>query len=220
MYVYFLREAAWLAELCGRNCVAAEYRIRADSVSQAIERLCWCEEAGLYSDETNGKYFSMENAFPLETKCTFAYAYFWFRALEAVGLYEKTDMMMNRLRGLPAMGCTTIPETPDAPRSDCHAWGAIAIYEFAAVVLGVRTISAAERKIRIAPRIDGRTYAKGDVYTGGGKVFVNWKVENDVFTLTVKSDEGTHNEIVLPDGDVQYADAAEVTYTAAVPKMR
>ena len=192
MYVYFLRLAADLAELCGRTGAAAEYRDRADAVAAAIEEKCWNEKRGLYADETNSVYFSqqmqvwctlsgiadgerarqiMENAIPLETKCTFAYAYFWFRALEQVGLYHETERMMNRLRGLLDLNCSTIPETPDAPRSECHAWGAIAIYEFAAVVLGVRTVSAAEKKLRIAPHTDGRTYAKGDVYTGCGKVW-------------------------------------------------
>ena len=110
----------------------------------------------------------MENALTLDAKCTFAYAYFWFRALESVGLYDHSDTMMDRLRALPALGCTTIPETPDAPRSDCHAWGAIAIYEFAAVILGVHTVDAAKKRIRIAPRIDGRHHAYGTVYTGIG----------------------------------------------------
>ncbi|MGN1345628.1 MAG: alpha-L-rhamnosidase C-terminal domain-containing protein [Eubacteriales bacterium] len=234
MYVYFLRAAAELADVCGRACVAAEYRNRADAVAAAIEKLCWNEEKGLYADDIAGVHFSqhmqvwctlsgiadekrahriMENALPLETSCTFAYAYFWFRALEQVGLYSETERMMNRLRGLLELDCTTIPETPDAPRSDCHAWGAIAIYEFAAVVLGVRTVSAAEKKIRIAPRIEGRSYAKGEVFTGGGKVWVDWMVTDGVFSLYVKSAEGTHKEIVLPNGAVYTSDDAEVRYT-------
>lgn len=234
MYVYFLRTAAELMDLCGRSCVAAEYRGRADDVAAAIEKLCWKEEKGLYSDDISGDHFSqhmqvwctlngmadeararqiMENAIPLETKCTFAYGYFWFRALEQVGLYGETERMMDRLRGLIDLDCSTIPETPDAPRSDCHAWGAIAIYEFAAVVLGVRTISAAEKKIRIAPRINGRTYAKGDVYTGCGKVWVDWKVDDGVFFLHIESAEGAHKEIVLPNGAVFTTDDAVVNYT-------
>ncbi len=234
MYVYFLRTGADLMELCGRTGVAAEYRERADKVADAIEKLCWSEKRGLYADETNGVYFSqqmqvwctlsgiasgerahqiMENAIPLETKCTFAYAYFWFRALEQVGLYHETERMMNRLRGLIELNCSTIPETPDAPRSDCHAWGAIAIYEFAAVVLGVQTVSAAEKKIRIAPHIEGRTYAKGDVYTGCGKISVDWKIVDGIFYLTVTSEEGSHKEVVLPNGAVLTTDEAVVNYT-------
>ena len=139
--------------------------------------------------------------------------YFWFRALEQVGMYHETERMMNRLRGLLDLNCSTIPETPDAPRSECHAWGAIAIYEFAAVVLGVRTVSAAEKKLRIAPHIEGRTYAKGDVYTGCGKVWVEWKIEGGIFYLHIESEKGTHKEVVLPNGAVYTTDDAVVDCT-------
>lgn len=240
MYVWILRRAAELADVCGRTSAGAEYRARADRTEAAVESLCWDEEKGLYADEIRHDYFSqhmqvwcvlsgiagkhegrsrriMENALPLGTRCTFAYAYFWFRALEEVGLYGETAEMMNRLRGLLDLNCTTIPETPDAPRSDCHAWGAIAIYEFAAVVLGVRTVSAAGKKLRIAPRPDeGRDHAEGTVYTGCGPVRVRWTVENGLFTLTVRSSPDAEKEIVLPDGSVNVTREAEVTRTARV----
>ena len=235
MYVYFLRAAADLADLCGRTSTGDEYRTRADRCAEAIERLCWDEDRGLYADETNHAYFSqhmqvwctlsgiageararriMENAVPLATKCTFAYAYFWFRALEKVGLYAECETMIDRLRALPALNCTTIPETPDAPRSDCHAWGAIAIYEFAAVVLGVRTISASEKKLRIAPRIDGRDHASGTVFTGAGPVKVEWKYADGLFTLRIRSSSDAEKEIVLPDGKMIVTRHADVSLAA------
>ena len=235
MYVYFLRAAAALSDLCGRTSTGDEYRARADRCAEAIERLCWDEGRGLYADETKHVYFSqhmqvwctlagiadgsrarriMENAAALETKCTFAYAYFWFRALEQVGLYDECEPMIDRLRALPSLHCTTIPETPDAPRSDCHAWGAIAIYEFAAVVLGVRTVSAAENKLRIAPRIDGRDHAHGTVYTGCGPVKVAWTYSDGLFTLRVRSASGAEKEIVLPDGQTVVTRYADVSLAA------
>lgn len=221
MYVYVLREAAKLNALCGRDSTADTYRTLADSVADSVQSLCYRADRGLYSDDLRGEYYSqhmqvwcvlagiaqgevaqriMENALELDAKCTFAYAYFWFRALEAVGLYKKSDAMLDRLRALPSLGCTTIPETPDAPRSDCHAWGAIAIYEFAAVVLGVRTVDAAKKRIRIAPRIDGREHACGTVCTGIGKVFVEWTRKNGTFTLHVHASGAGEKEICLPDG--------------------
>jgi len=231
MYVYFLRLAADLADVCGRHSTALEYRTRASAVSEAVEKNCWDEERGLYADDINRAYFSqhmqvwctltgiadrtrargiMENAVGLDTKCTFAYTYFWFRALEQTGLYHETGHMMDRLRGLIDLNCTTIPETPDAPRSECHAWGAIAIYEFAAVVLGVRTVSAAEKKLSIRPRIEGRTYAKGTVYTGCGKVWVDWKTEDGEFILHIESEAGSHKEITLPNGESFCTDDAVI----------
>ena len=223
--------------LCGRQSTADEYRSLADSTASAIQSLCYRAERGLYSDDLRGEYYSqhmqvwcvlsgiaegkaarkiMENALDLEAKCTFAYAYFWFRALETVGLYDKADAMMNRLRALPALGCTTIPETPDAPRSDCHAWGAIAIYEFAAAILGVRTVDAAKKRILIAPRIDGRDHARGTVYTGIGKVFVEWTKKNGTFTLHVHTDGEGEKEICLPDGLSFVSLEDDITCTCAI----
>lgn len=234
MYVFALRQAAELFAVCGRNCTAAEYRARADEIAGVIEEKAWHEDKGLYADDLAGNYYSqhmqvwcvlsdiatgdkahriMENALPLEAACTQAYGYLYFRALEKAGLYDKTEIMMDKLRALPALHCTTIPETPDAPRSDCHAWGAVAIYEFAAVVLGVRTMSAADKKIRIQPRIAGRDHAKGSVAVVGGMVTVDWKVEDGWFKMHVIAPRGLNQEIVLPNGAVMHTDLDRAVYT-------
>ena len=234
MYVFALREAAKLASLCGRNSTADEYLARADRLASAIEKLAWREDKGLYADDLAGNYFSqhmqvwcvlsgmaqgekarriMENALPLETRCTQAYGYLYFRALETAGLYEKTAEMMDNLRELPALHCTTIPETPHAPRSDCHAWGAVAIYEFAAVVLGVRTLSAADKKVRIRPDITGRDHARGSVAAVGGYITVDWKIEDGWFRMQVIAPRGLQQEIVLPNGAVMHTDLDRAVYT-------
>ena len=237
MYVYALREAAKLASLCGRDCVSAEYTGRADRLVSAIEALAWREDRGLYADDLAGNYYSqhmqvwcvlsgiargekarriMENALPLDTKCTQAYGYLYFRALEAAGLYDKTQDMMDNLRALIPLHCTTIPETPDAPRSDCHAWGAVAIYEFAAVVLGVRTLSAADKKVRIQPDITGRDHAKGSVATIGGMISVDWKIEDGWFRMRIAAPRGLNQEIVLPNGAVMHTDLDAAVYTCRI----
>jgi len=234
MYVFALRQAAELASLCGRNCTAAEYRARADRLAEKIEALAWREEKGLYADDLAGIYYSqhmqvwcvlsgiatgekahriMENALELEAACTQAYGFLYFRALEKAGLYEKTGIMMDRLRALPALNCTTIPETPDAPRSDCHAWGAVAIYEFTAVVLGVRTLSAADKKVQIKPSIAGRDHARGSVATVGGMITVDWKIEDGWFRMLVNAPRGLNQEIVLPNGAVMHTDLDRAVYT-------
>ena len=234
MYVFALRQAAELASLCGRTGTAAEYRARADKLAENIEKLAWREDKGLYADDLAGNYYSqhmqvwcvlsgiaagekahriMENALGLEAACTQAYGYLYFRALEKAGLYDKTGDMMDKLRALPALNCTTIPETPDAPRSDCHAWGAVAIYEFAAVVLGVRTVSAADRKVQIKPDITGRDHAKGSVAAAGGYITVDWKIEDGWFRMQVTAPRGLNQEIVLPNGAVMHTDLDRAVYT-------
>lgn len=237
MYVFALRQAAKLFDICDRHCTANEYRDRADKLAEKIEKLCWREDKGLYADDLSGNYYSqhmqvwcvlsgiatgekahriMENSLNLDAACTQAYGYLYFRALEKAGIYEKTNIMMDKLRALPALNCTTIPETPVAPRSDCHAWGAVAIYEFAAVVLGVRTISAADKKVQIRPHIAGRDHAKGSVATVGGRITVDWVVEDGWFKMHVVAPRGLNQEIVLPNGAVMHTDLDRAVYTCKV----
>jgi hypothetical protein len=144
----------------------------------------------------------MKNALDLEAKATYAFAYFYFRALEICGLYEYTEEMMNSYRGLLKLNCTTVPETPEYSRSDCHAWGALAIYEFSATVLGVRTDNVQEKSIAIKPYIKGRDKASGTVSTIAGDVYVSWKKNGKKFEITVKTDDDVRKTIYMPDGRV------------------
>ena len=159
----------------------------------------WCVLSGVCKGAKAKRI--MKNALNLEAKATYAFAYFYFRALERVGLYDKTKEMMDSYRGLLKLNCTTVPETPTNSRSDCHAWGAIAIYEFSATVLGVRTENVGEKSVAIKPYIKGRNYARGTVSTIAGDVTVDWKKKNGEFTLTVSSESGVKKVITMPNGD-------------------
>ena len=55
----------------------------------------------------------MEKSFSLSrATVSFAYAYFLFRALEKTELYHMRKSMIDSLRNLVSLGCTTVPETP------------------------------------------------------------------------------------------------------------
>jgi hypothetical protein len=138
----------------------------------------------------------------LAAKSTYAFAFFYFRALESCGLYEYTEEMMNSYRNLLKLNCTTVPETPEETRSECHAWGAIALYEFSATVLGVRTENVAEKSISIKPYIKDRDFARGTVSTIAGDVTVSWKKENGTFTIEISSVNDCDKVVYLPDGSV------------------
>ena len=224
MMAYFLQCAAKLNEICGRSDVAEEYLTVAESLKKNTEKYFYDKEKGLYADDVNHIYYSqhmqtwcvlsgvckgakakkiMKNALSLEAKATYAFAYFWFRALERVGLYDKTKEMMDSYRGLLKLNCTTVPETPTLSRSDCHAWGAIAIYEFSATVLGVRTENVNEKSVSIKPYIKDRAYAKGTVSSIAGDITVEWKKEKKSFTLTVSSaNDGVKKVITMPNGEI------------------
>jgi hypothetical protein len=239
MMAYFLQCAAKLNEICGRCDVADEYLATADMLKKNTEKFFYDKEKGLYADNLEHTKYSqhmqtwcvlsgvatgrkakqiMKNSLTLDAKATYAFAYFYFRALEVCGMYDKTEEMMNSYRHLLELNCTTIPETPEYSRSDCHAWGALAIYEFSATILGVRTENVAEKSVAIKPYIKGRNSAKGTVSTINGEVYVEWHKEGKEFVLTVESDDDVKKAIYMPDGTVLETDISEITLRCPIKK--
>ena len=234
MMAYFLQCAAKLNLVLGRVDVANEYLKTAEMLKSNTEKYFWDKEKGLYADNLDHTKYSqhmqtwcvlsglatgrrarkiMKGSLNLEAKATFAFAYFYFRALERCGLYNYTSEMMEKYRGLIKLNCTTVPETPTYSRSDCHAWGALAIYEFSATVLGVRTYDVNDKSVSIKPYIKGRNYAKGTVSSIGGDIFVYWKKSRGVFEITVESKEnGVEKRIYLPNGEEIITSKKKATY--------
>ena len=56
--------------------------------------------------------------------------FYLFRALEAVGMYDRTKDLWTDWEHFLVLHCTTYPETQYDPRSDCHGWSALPLYEF------------------------------------------------------------------------------------------
>ena len=233
MMAYFLQCAAKLNVICGRRDVAKEYLDKSNSIKKNVEKFFYDKKKGLYADNlTHTKYSQhmqtwcvlsgvckgekarriMENCQDLEAKSTYAFAYFYFRALESVGLYEKTEEMMESYRNLLKLNCTTVPETPEYSRSDCHAWGALAIYEFSATVLGVRTYDINEKSVLVKPYIKDRDFAKGTVSTIGGNITVEWKKSDDVFEITVSGGKATKKIVQMPNGDIYETSKEKSTF--------
>ena len=74
---------------------------------------------------------------------------------------------------------TTCAENDLDERSDCHAWGALALYELPSVTLGVRPGAPGYKKIEVCPTPGYLDYANGDVITPHGTVHVEWHKEQD-----------------------------------------
>ncbi len=237
MLAYFLKCASKLNIVCGRRDVANEYTTLAKSLIKKTNEVFWDEKRGMYADDVNHIYFSqhmqtwctlsgtatpkrakkiMTKSLNIEAKSTFAFAYFYFRALEVAGMYEKTEEMMTLYRNLIKLNCTTIPETPTDSRSECHAWGALAIYEFSATVLGVRTYDVSEKSVAIKPYIKGRDSARGTVSSIGGDIYVSWKKASKEFTIMVKSNDNVRKVIYLPNGEVYETTNSEITLSCEI----
>ncbi len=241
VYAAGLRSAACMMRESGRDGVAAEYLERADRILEAVDRLCWCEEEGLFEEGPGIRDFSqhtqvwavlsglaegirarrvMEGTLrrPGLYKCTFPWMYTMFRALEKADMYQETDALWDMWRGLPAMSLTTIPEMPVNTRSDCHAWGALPLWEFPRKVLGVQPAVPGWAIVLIEPKALFLQDASGEAITPHGPVFVSWKRSETTFSLECRLPEGVSAEVRLPDGSVHAVPAdAERTLELTCP---
>ncbi|MDO5336751.1 MAG: alpha-L-rhamnosidase C-terminal domain-containing protein [Eubacteriales bacterium] len=124
------------------------------------------------------------------TQCTVAMRFYLFRALEKTGLYQYTNQYWEAWRKMIANHCTTCVESEAYARSECHAWGALALYELPGTVLGVRPAEPGYRKIQIAPVSGYLTSAAGRVKTPVGDVWVSWKIEDGKCRVDYKAPQG------------------------------
>lgn len=228
MLAYTLEKLAYMHQLLG-NTIGCYYDL-ADKIKKSVKALCFDEKCGFYADSPSKTHYSQHQQIwavlcgmetgdtakdllirsnSLKTAITPAYMYLYFRALEIAGIYDEAEAVMDQLRTLIDLGCTTTPETLfEDNRSECHAWSAVAIYEFTAKVLG---ITYADGTIYIAPYTKGRTYAKGEVATPVGMVQCHWKKSGDRFSIAILLPEGEKAQLTLPDGTTSLVESG--TYT-------
>lgn len=179
---------------------AEEYRIRAEKLQISINQYC-VGQNGMYQDgpgidsysqhcqvfailtntvskKTGGKILreTLEHK-EVYPQCTIAMMFYLFRALEECEMYSYTDELWNIWRTMIRNHMTTCAEDPLRSRSDCHAWGALALYELPAVVLGVRPTKPGFAAYEVNPQPGKLQWAKGSVVIPKGKINVSWKVD-------------------------------------------
>lgn len=225
MYVDALRKAAEMNQATGRNDTAAEYRERASHVIVSIQKLCWSEERQLFQDGPGiGEYSQHAQIWSLLAgaaqggkaaklaesvledrslhQVSYAMAFFLFRALSASRMYERAPDPWEPWKRQVNLHLTTWVEDSVSERSDCHAWGAVPLYEFTAEILGVKPGNAGYRSILIEPKTAALSWAKGHVATPHGTVYVEWRHHADIgkFELCVRGLNRIPTEIRFPDG--------------------
>ena len=118
-------------------------------------------------------------------RCSVAMNFYLFRALEQTGLYAYTDRCWDIWRKMVQNNCTTCVEAEFYARSECHAWGALALYEIPSVILGVRPAAPGYSKLEVKPCTGYLTSASGTVHTPAGDVRVSWHKIGDKIDLKV-----------------------------------
>ena len=121
--------------------------------------------------------------------------FYLFRALEKTNLYEYTDMYWNSWREMIKNNATTCTEAETYGRSECHAWGSLALYELPSAILGVKSASAGYRTLTVKPVVGYLDFAEGTVKTPLGNIKVSWKKENGNIMLNYEIPEGMHIDL-------------------------
>lgn len=213
LYLYGLMHVEKLLNAIDERESANKYRQKAEHIRQAIKAHC-IGTNGLLMDGPGVEAYSVhcqvfailtDLVAPVEGKrlltstlnqtgvaqCSVAMSFYLFRALEKVGWYEQTDHLWELWRDMLRNNMTTCVENDTDARSDCHAWSAVALYELPAVTLGVQPAAAGYEKIAIKPVPGYLQYAKGQVITPKGMVYVEWsKDDAGQMTLHYQAPEG------------------------------
>lgn len=217
MYAYALMSAAELNRVFGRKDTAEEYEKRQKDILSVVEEYCWDEERQMYREGPSFYQYTqhaqawavlngmvqgeraraiLKNALAEDVlKVTFSTSYEWFRALEKTGMYEMTEENMELWKVLPALGCTTCPETPGNTRSDCHAWSALPIYEMIRVIAGIAPEGDGWKKARICPHMDYLPDLEGEAATPKGAVRFSYRTR-----IREDGEKEYEYQITLPEG--------------------
>lgn len=211
IYSYTLKIASNLMLFIDSRSLFKEYKVRSMKIDKAIKRYCLDEEIGLFKDGIRTRQFSQHcqiwavlnelvkgdrARFIIEkviedksiSEVSIAHSYFLFRALDKTNLYNKYGpILLNRWKKLLDMNVTTFPETFENPRSECHGWSAVPIYESIASILGIRPAEPGFRKIDIKPHPIDLDWAEGMIPTLRGDINVRWEKDRDLMLINIRS---------------------------------
>lgn len=175
LYLGALRAAALLERIAGSRVAAEDCEARASRLADAIFSAFWREDQGLVADTVRGDAFSehaqclalLYGALPEDkrlrcfqslvesenlARTTVYFSHYLFETYFAFGRADLFFSKLNLWRDYLREGLKTPPESSgDAPRSDCHGWGAHPLYHFHAGLVGVRPAAPGFSQVRVAP---------------------------------------------------------------------
>lgn len=214
LYIYGLQAAEKIASYLNFSDLASDYRKEYEKVQKAL-RGHMMGQRGMLTDGPGIEEYSQHvQVFAILTRtisveqgreallrtienkadypqCSVAMSFYLFRALEITKLYEYTREYWDIWRRMLEKHSTTCIEDETQERSDCHAWGALILYELPSVILGVRPQEAGCSSLAIQPVPGYLSEAEGTVITPVGKVYVHWRKEaNGNLEMEYKVPEG------------------------------
>ncbi|KAL3474747.1 Six-hairpin glycosidase-like protein [Aspergillus californicus] len=108
-------------------------------------------------------------------RCSYAMSFYVFEAAIQTGLYDELrTTLVQPWNDMMALNLTTWAESAAMPRSDCHGWSAVPVYDVVANVVGLRPAAAGYQRVRFEPRARHWEGFEGVFCVGGGEVRVSW----------------------------------------------
>ena len=213
LYILGLQKAAKIAEYLNRKEQSALLMQRAEQVQEAVRTFCTGKDGMLQDGPGIEEYSQHTQVFAVLTdtvageqakenlrktilykekysQCSVAMVYYLFRALEKTGMYELTESYWNIWQRMIDKHTTTCVEDEVQERSECHAWGALILYELPSVILGVRPSAPGYEKMEVKPVPGYLKSARGQVITPKGMVNVEWYRENKEIHIKLETSEG------------------------------
>lgn len=201
LYVLGLMHAAKLYDYLGNNDSKRDCLNEAEAVRKAILTYCTGKN-GMISDGPGVEEYSQHcQVFAVLTEtgdeenrksnllktiedksftqCTVAMRFYLFRALEKIDRYDLTREYWKPWHMMIENNCSTCIESEAFARSECHGWGALALYELPSVTLGVRPAKPGFEEIEVKPLPGYMTSANGVVITPKGEVKVSWRLNGE-----------------------------------------
>lgn len=220
LYIMGLEAAAGMLEYLGRMDEAEQYRQRAKCTKKAVRERCTGADGMLQDGPGIEQYSQHTQVFAALTdtvdmeqarqnllktttditqyaQCSVAMAFYLYRALEKTGLYEQTKQYWDIWKRMLDKGACTCVENDVDERSECHAWGALILYELPSVMMGIRPVKPGYQAVCIDPHPVSLKWFAGDVITPAGNIHIEWNGE-DGQGLKYKIPDGL--EVVLGKG--------------------
>ena len=213
LFVLGLQYSADLLDYINHRELAAGIREEADVLKINIRKNCsasggmlkdgpghelvsqHCQVFGVLTDTLSpeeGRTFLLETLRNKDNhaQCSVAMMFYLFRALEKCNLYGETNELWDVWRDMIKKNLTTCEEDPVTSRSDCHAWGALILFELPSVLLGIRPTAPGYSEMTLNPRFGHLDWAEGTVSTPKGPVYVSWNRVKDLYEMDLTMPTG------------------------------
>ena len=224
-YAIGLEEAADLETALGDPSLAAEDRALGDRITAAVYRRCWDASKGLLADTPTKRRFSQQanvlgvlsNAIPASaqqgvmeralgerdlTESTYYFSFYLFRAMKKTGLADRYLAELAPWRQMLNDGLTTFAETPENPRSDCHAWSAHPDFDLLATVAGIESAAPGFAKVRIEPHLGQLQHLTATLPHPSGPIRVKYQREGAQWSTDVALPPGLSGSLAWKGRDL------------------